>query len=296
MDKLYNNTMKYDDLYDKKLEQQLKFINKDEHIVDNMIYCKNCDTQRLWISPNKQIVTRVLCECQSEELEREEIDKELEKVKAYSKLLKDRSKLGKRFYNVTLGKSKETADKLSDSLKTAHEGAETYVNNWDSNLKQGKGFYYWGENGVGKTHLVAGLCNFLIDKYYAKVLFTSTGDILKEIRASFDNPNKTEQQVFNFYVSLDLLVIDDIGKQRFKLKGEDTHAQEKLIEIVEARYKDKKPTGLTSNHSLRQLVDEKGLDKAVAGRIYECSKDFTLEIKSPNIRIMTDEEKWWQKD
>ena len=70
------------------------------------------------------------------------VPENLKKQERIAKYLKGISKLGKRFANTTFENSKKVAHNQNSDLKLAYENAEQYGENWNDNLKQGKGFVY----------------------------------------------------------------------------------------------------------------------------------------------------------
>jgi len=95
---------------------------------------------------------------------------------------------------------------VSSSNQMAHAAAEAVSQNLGDAYNP---LFIWGGVGVGKTHLMAAVGNFVLRKNEnKKVLFCTgedfTNDIVEGIR------NKTTQAFRNKYRKLDLLLIDDI--------------------------------------------------------------------------------------
>ena len=76
---------------------------------------------------------------------------------------------------------------------------------------------------------------------------------------------------------MDLLIIDDIGTEILvKEDGTKNWLQEKMYDIVNSRYINRKPTIFSSNESLTELVQKCGLMKKTVDRIAAMS---TAKIK-----------------
>jgi len=95
---------------------------------------------------------------------------------------------------------------VSSSNQMAHAAAEAVSQNLGSAYNP---LFIWGGVGVGKTHLMVSVGNYILRKDSSKKVFFCTGedftnDIVEGIR------NKTTQSFRNKYRKLDLLLIDDI--------------------------------------------------------------------------------------
>jgi chromosomal replication initiator protein len=107
---------------------------------------------------------------------------------------------------------------VSGSNQMAHAAAEAVSQNLGNAYNP---LFIWGGVGVGKTHLMASVGNYILRIDPAKKVFFCTGedftnDIVEGIR------NKTTQAFRNKYRKLDLLLIDDI---QF-IAGKDTVQEE----------------------------------------------------------------------
>ncbi len=107
---------------------------------------------------------------------------------------------------------------VSSSNQMAHAAAEAVSQNLGNAYNP---LFIWGGVGVGKTHLMASVGNYILRIDPEKKVFFCTGedftnDIVEGIR------NKTTQAFRNKYRKLDLLLIDDI---QF-IAGKDTVQEE----------------------------------------------------------------------
>ena len=109
------------------------------------------------------------------------------------------------------------------------------------------------------------------------VLFTNFFEIAKHIKQTFNyNNSETEEQFINRLTDVDLLIIDDIGTEILVKNGEKTWLQDKIYDVINARYVEQKPTIFSSNESLTELVEKCGLMKKTVDRIASMS---TARIK-----------------
>lgn len=96
-----------------------------------------------------------------------------------------------------------------------------------------------GERFCGKTHLAAAVCNQVVGVVPA--LFLSVADFLDELRFAGDNPSKIVEMLTEVKRAK-LLVLDGYA-------GVETY-QEKMFQIVNARYVQKMPTIITTRFFL----------------------------------------------
>jgi DNA replication protein DnaC len=91
--------------------------------------------------------------------------------------------------------------------------AKEYADNFLAKLASGDGLYIEGTNGTGKTHLAAAIGLQLIEQGIPVVCKTSS-DMLGDIKKAFDGGEASEYEVLKAYKDVDLLIIDDLGKEQ----------------------------------------------------------------------------------
>lgn len=243
-------------------------IQEDEYKKDDIIYCKNCNTPRMTVVEafGEKRAVRCICQCQKEKRDREaEIEKEVEKQMRFAKL-QEASLLGERYRHVTF---ENCVIGENESFDIAFNRCKKYCENSNEILKKGFGIYLWGDKGTGKTHLTGCMANNLI-KQYKQVLYTNFFEISKSIRSTFKG-NGNEADIINKIANVDFLFIDDLGTEKVTKDGEDNWLQEKIFEIINKRYNNMKPTIFTSNYSLQELVQDRGMLDKTVDRILELS-------------------------
>jgi DNA replication protein DnaC len=99
-----------------------------------------------------------------------------------------------------------------------------------------------GPYGCGKTHLAAAVANLV-------PLFTVVPDLLDYLRSTFaPDSEATYPERFHQIRQAGLLVLDDLGTE-----NGTPWATEKLFQIVNYRYNQRKPTIITTNRDLDRL-------------------------------------------
>ena len=87
--------------------------------------------------------------------------------------------------------------------------SEKLVNNIEK-----KGVILVGNNGVGKTHLACSIANRFIEKGIP-VIYGTLINLLAELRNSYEIDNNiSEMEIIKLYENVDLLIIDDLGKEK----------------------------------------------------------------------------------
>lgn len=254
-------------------------LKDDEIIIDNTIICKKCGNPRTFTLEDGLRV-RVMCKCQSEDLNKKEKEKAYEKRLEKMKHLQEMSLTGERYKNSRFKNLDLSVDKTF--IATA-ERLKTFVEKWKEIKEYGAGFYLYSKiSGNGKTELASCVTNGLVDKYVPAVVINML-EVSKRLLYLYNQGGGAEAMFIGDLGKIDFLVIDDLGVERLVNSRGDTFLQDKLYDIVNRRYIAKKPTAFTSNYSLEQLVTERGLQVRTADRIREMSHAM-IELKGTSYR------------
>lgn len=151
-----------------------------------------------------------------------------------------------------------------------------YVKNFESLQAEGKGIYLFSDiKGSGKTRLAISILNALIKKYKVEGFYITSKDLFDELRASFDIGNT--QTVLNKFLSVKVLILDDLGVEKVSEWTESTFTQ-----ILDARMNQKLVTIITSN------LTQEALDSIyTGGRVASRVKKLTIPLQMPgeDIRV-----------
>lgn len=256
-------------------------LRDDEYMQDEMIYCKKCNTPRLFVSDDGQFKARCICKCQAEERDNKQQQQELIDRQVKFKKLQEASLLGERYHNVTF---ENTDLNRNESFITAYNRCKKFCENRNIVLEKGYGMYLWGESGSGKTHLMACMVNELT-KNFAPCLFTNFFEIAKAIKRTFGKSLYTENEFINMLSEIPFLFIDDFGTERVQKGGEDLWLQEKIYDVINKRYNAQKPTVFSSNLSIQALIEEQGIMPKTVDRVVEMSSAI-IEVKGDSYRFI----------
>lgn len=261
---------------------------ENEYIKEDQIYCKRCNEPRtLDISFRAGNLTKVrcICKCQAEELKRkEEIERQKEKQQRINSLRLN-SLLGEKYRDVNFNNT----DISDPDFKKIYDRCRKYCEVANEVKKRGIGIYLYGEKGVGKTRLTSCIANELMMEYYT-TLFTNFSEISKQIRSTF-NGRGSEAQFLDKLNAVDFLFIDDFGTEMVSRNNEDLWLQEKIFDVINKRYNDNKPIIFTSNYSLIEMIQKRGLADKTVDRINEMCEVMKLEGKSYRQKAKSEREK-----
>jgi len=166
------------------------------------------------------------------------------------------AQLGPRFQEATFD-SWITRQGTEQGFKAAKELA----NEWDFNGRTGDSLMLIGPVGTGKSHLAASIVNALIPQGVAAI-FQPVPELFQRLNATYSRESReTEAQLLGAMQDADLLVLDDVGAEKPSAANET-----RLYQIVDARYRAKKPMVLTSNLDVNQLraqIGERTIDRLI---------------------------------
>ncbi|CAK7083293.1 MAG: DNA replication protein DnaC [Tissierella sp.] len=156
---------------------------------------------------------------------------------------------------------KKTFDNYnSNNNLRAFNTTKEFVNNFPNS----KGLLLTGTVGTGKTHLASAITNALTEELYS-VYFGNVVDIMSFIKSTYSgNSILTEDEAIKLMTeSVDLLVIDDLGKEN---STENTLVL--LYQIINRLYENEKPVIITTNYNAADLSKKLGeRGRAMVSRI-----------------------------
>jgi DNA replication protein DnaC len=134
---------------------------------------------------------------------------------------------------------------MARDMTTRHvvQAARNYVENLDENLAAGRGLWFMGGTGTGKTTLGMLIASEAL-KQGKTVGVYFTPKLLTRIRQTYQEAESKDAygQFFQRVTSVDLLYIDDLGSERHT-----DWVVEQLYAVINERYESQRPMLVTSN-------------------------------------------------
>ncbi len=196
---------------------------------------------------------KVVCSCrcererEEEEKRQEQARKDMERVSRLRKAsLMDEKFKEARFATFQITKYNDRNMKL----------CRRYVSGFDKMMAKNQGLIFWGDVGTGKSYAAACIANELLSKG-VPVIMTSLVKILELVQAG----DEKESEIITRLNSARLVIFDDLGAER-----NTDYALEKIYNIIDSRYRSKKPMLLTTNLTIDEMKRE--IDRRYS-RIYD---------------------------
>ena len=259
------------------------FVQSIQNSRNSPKYCEKCGQALIKAIDYKgtKLTVPVVCKCQKEKMKLEQLEAEKRQRMQRFKELQKLSLIGKRYENVTFNSS-ETG--LNKSFDVAFNRCRKYCENYKTVLQNGHGIYLFGDKGTGKTHLTACIANELLKKC-VPVLLTNLFEISKSLKSTFGKGStSTERAVIERLSNVDFLFLDDIGTEIFTKNSADTWMQTVLFDIINERYNQGNPTVFSSNYSLNELINLRGISEKTVDRISGMTSGAVMKIEGKSRR------------
>lgn len=208
-----------------------------------------------------KIVT-VLCRCETERRERE--------TSAIRRMAAQKEIEALRKQGLREAQYTDSTFALDDQRDPAtSQYCRNYVQKWGEMSKHNFGIMLYGDVGNGKTFLASCIANALLDTGTA-VLMTTIPALSTMMQ---DNFGANRALVLDQVAKIPLLILDDVGMQR-----NTPAAMENAYDIINTRYKAKKPLIITTNLTVKVLETEKEMQlRRIYDRLLEMCRPVLLK-------------------
>ena len=172
---------------------------------------------------------------------------------------------------------------VNSNNKKVYQSLKEYSEKLANSVER-KGLILVGNNGVGKTHLACSIANELI-KNGIPIIYGTLINLLAELKNTYDVDNNiSEMKIIKLYEKVDLLIIDDLGKEKPSEWG-----LEKLFTLINSRYENNLPVIITTNYDQNSLTNRLSINgeietaKSIISRLYEMC--YLVKIEDRDHRI-----------
>lgn len=163
-------------------------------------------------------------------------------------------------FRMDVYRNPDSKKKVSDACKII----KVYLDDFENQKEQGMGLFIWSRTkGSGKTRIAAGIANELMKSYAVKFAVSLT--ILQEIKNTWrKDAEYSESRLLDALSTADVLIIDDFG-----VECPADWINDKLYQIINERYINRKVTIFTSNESLETLQYDDRVTNRIKERTYQ---------------------------
>lgn len=161
---------------------------------------------------------------------------------------------------IDMPKYTDTSINLHEHMRKNIEFLKDYCNNFQITSPS---ILIYGKTGLGKTHISMAIANELIKKGFS-VIYKSSGDLFSQIadeNFSYNHENSANRETLDAILSVDLLIIDDLGTEM----ENNRFYKSILYNILNTRYLKMLPILINTNCNLMDLNQR--YDERILSRI-----------------------------
>lgn len=225
---------------------------------DGLLMCGVCNQRRQSVIEfpcgiGKKIVP-VMCRCDSERLEAENARIKAQEQQRRIDQMRRIGITSADYVAMTMAADDGTSPDMTAL-------AARYVAKREEMLQENIGLLFHGGTGGGKTFWAAAIANAMIDNSMSAMVTT----VPQLITAMAKDYESQKAYILEQLERVSFLVLDDIG-----FESQSGYRAEKLFEIVDARYRARRPLIITTNLSLEEITSPQQMEyQRVFDRIVE---------------------------
>lgn len=136
-----------------------------------------------------------------------------------------------------------------------------------------------GHPGTGKTHLACAAMQDLFSRLNVRGQFWNVPDLIARYQATYDGDRATETaaEIDDQMAKVPLLVLDELGAQR-----DSPDATLRVFRIVDLRYREAKPTIVTTNKTPGELAE---MDQRLYSRLMDAGQSEVVAFPMDDYRL-----------
>jgi len=160
------------------------------------------------------------------------------------------------------------------------EAVRAFIDDLDGNLAAGRGIWFVGDVGTGKTSLAMLISKLAMQAGRSAAVY-SLPKLLTRIRRTYDldSGDLSYSEFFDRLTSVDLLHIDDLGATK-----QTEWVLEQLFSIVDERYATQRSMVLTTDLAVEQLEEQIG-PRTVSRLVEICGDPLPLFGEDQRYRV-----------
>jgi DNA replication protein DnaC len=209
------------------------------------------------------------CAAERLEAEREQAEQaEQEREAARIEEMLGRAAIPVRF----IGRSFDTYRADTPGQRAALTIARDYAENFGRHARSGESLLMLGKAGTGKSHLASSILQAIMPAHCG--LYSTAADVIEMVRETWRrDAERSQARVMHLLTTVPLLVIDEVGVQYGTESEQNT-----LFQIIDRRYRDRRPLILMANLQPTEL--QALLGDRIFDRLREVSKVVTFDWDS----------------
>lgn len=163
-----------------------------------------------------------------------------------------------------IGRSFENYRAVEPAQMVALTAAREYAEGFGHHARTGESLLLLGKAGTGKSHLASAILQAIMPAHCG--MYTTAADVIDMVRETWRrDSDRSQGKVLQMLASVPLLVIDEVGVQYGTESEQNT-----LFQILDRRYRDRRPVILMANLKASEL--QSLLGDRVFDRLREVSK------------------------
>lgn len=227
----------------------------EDYQENGLLYCGNCHTPKQCRKNilGKDMVVGMMCVCAQQKYEKERKARKRQEESDRIMRLQSAGIKSQRFRDASFAVDDRRSPDQMDMLRK-------YAEEWEDMQSGNYGLLLYGDTETGKSYGAACVANKLIERF-VPVCMINLSSVLNELDRNGVDKNTYIENLMQY----PLLILDDFGTER-----QTGYAMEQVFNVIDARYRSKKPLIITTNLSWAELDSPKSLaHKRIYRRIKE---------------------------